>query len=268
MPKDLLDHPVMAPYRERLLRLPQRRFPAAADLQVLFDSPCLTFSGQRVAFVPDDELPPRSEDAGYEREIARSGRISTRRNSLHDLCNALVWATFPKLKAMLNQRHLLAPPAPEPGTRGPVRDAITGFDECGALVLCPRRTVLDTLARHDWPGLFGEAGGAWPGDLKVIVVGHATLEMFWAPYKAMTCRCLLVESDLVPDRLQDVDALAASLWSTEGAIDRPACLCPLPIMGIPGWWPGLTPPGFWADTEVFRPPRPGRAVPPIYPPGG
>lgn len=264
MPEGLLSHPAWTPYRPLLDRLPQHRFPQIRDLQDLLDGRCQTLTGQPVSFVAADQLPVAEELAGYEREIGRTGRVSTRERSIHDLCNALVWAAFPRLKATLNHRHLLAPPAPESGRRGPERDAVTGFDECGAIVLSPRRGTLTALARHDWSNLFGSSGERWPPDLAVLVVGHGTLEMLWAPYKAMTVRCLLLESAVDPGDVPAVDRLAADVWRAGGGVGRPADLCPLPIMGIPGWWPGEIPDDFWADREVFRPPRTGRAVPPIY----
>lgn len=264
VPKDLLAHPALAPYRPALGRLPRDRFPETGDLQGLLDDRCRTTTGHPVRFVAAERLPTLGTDAGYEREIGRSGRVSTRHHSLHDLCNALVWATFPRLKATLNQRHLEAPVPQGPGRRGPVRDAITGFDECGALALCPRREPLEILARHDWHALFGASGRRWPGDLTVIVVGHGSIEMLWAPYKAITCRCLLVQSDQDPEDLAGLDRQAAKLWGRGGPINRPAHLCPLPVMGIPGWWTGETAPGFWTDPQVFRSPRAERHVPPIH----
>ena len=264
MPEDLLAYPAWRPYRAPVARLPRDRFPEPRDLQTLLGKECRSSSGQRVTFVSANQLPAWSDDAGYEREIGLTGRVSTRPYSVHDLCNALVWSVFPRLKATLNERHLSAPPAAAPGRRGPVRDAVTGFDECGAIVVSPRRSHLESLARHDWTRLFGVSGERWPTDLTVLVVGHGTLEMLWAPYKAITVRSLLLHTPMDPNDLEAMDRLAAKVWRTEGPIGRPADLCPLPIMGIPGWWPGEITADFWADRSVFRPPRPGRSSSPIY----
>jgi hypothetical protein len=264
VPEGLFAHPALTPYRSLLGRLPQDRFPTAADLQGLLGPISQTLTGCPVSFVPADQLPAGNEHAAYEREIGRTGRVSTREDSIHDLCNALAWVVFPRLKAALNHRHLAAPAPPETGRRGPERDAVTGFDECGAIVLSPGREALEALARHDWSSLFGPVGDRWPADLAVLVVGHGTLEMLWAPYKAMTVRCLLLESSLDPDDYPAIDRLAANVWRAGGPIGRPADLCPLPIMGIPGWWPEIVTDDFWADPQVFRTPRAGRAISPIY----
>ncbi len=31
---------------------------------------------------------------------------------------------------------------------------------------------------------------------------------------------------------------------------------PLPLLGVPGWWPANADPAFYDDAQVFRPPRP------------
>jgi hypothetical protein len=38
-------------------------------------------------------------------------------------------------------------------------------------------------------------------------------------------------------------------------LTTPASLTPLPLAGVPGWWPGdeQRQPGFYADLQVFRP---------------
>ena len=36
---------------------------------------------------------------------------------------------------------------------------------------------------------------------------------------------------------------------------RAAALPPLPVLGIPGWWPPNEEEGFYADEQVFRPKR-------------
>ncbi len=92
----------MEPYRELLQRLPASRFPAVHEMQNLLRAGCSNALGQPIRLVESRSLPELTGDGAYEREIAHSGRVSTRPESLHDLCNALVWARFPLLKAALN----------------------------------------------------------------------------------------------------------------------------------------------------------------------
>lgn len=174
--------------------------------------------------------------AGYERHVAATGRVPTRDNA-HDLFNGLVWLRCPAFKAALNAAHVAAPPAP-PGQRGPRRDALTLLDESGLLLAAPAE-LQEALRAQDWATLFGAWRELWR-QAQGLVVGHALLEKLLAPRKALCARVLLVD---------DVEApiLPAAL--------EPRVLPPLPVLGIPGWWPANASPGFYADAQVFRPKR-------------
>jgi len=41
-----------------------------------------------------------------------------------------------------------------------------------------------------------------------------------------------------------------------GRIARPADLFPLPVLGIPGWWPDNEVATFYGREDIFRPPHP------------
>ncbi|MBL8279929.1 MAG: DUF3025 domain-containing protein [Pelomonas sp.] len=184
---------------------------------------------------------PRFEPAGplttgYEPYVAATGRVPTRDNA-HDLFNGLVWLRCPAFKAALNQAHVAAPPAP-PGQRGPVRDALTLLDESGLLLAVPAE-LQAALHAQDWQTLFVTQRALWR-QAGVRVVGHALLEKLLQPRTPLCARVLFVA---------DVDApvLPAHL--------APALLPPLPVLGIPGWWPPNEVEGFYGDARVFRPKR-------------
>lgn len=185
-------------------------------------------------FEPDCERSPGDE--GYEAYVARTGRVPTRHNA-HDLFNGLVWLRNPGFKQALNQAHRAAPPAPA-GRRGPVRDALTLLDESGLLLVAPA-TLQAALKAQDWPAVFTQGRAAWRA-ARMRVVGHALLEKLLQPRKPWCARVLFVD-DL------DAPVLPAGL--------SPACLPPLPVLGIPGWWPANEEEGFYADDRVFRPKR-------------
>ena len=83
-------------------------------------------SGCTKKFVSQSEL---SSDIAYEAFIYSHKRIPTRDN-LHDFLNGLCWLRFPQTKSRLN--FLQAQEITSQGvgaTRGPLRDALTLFDE-------------------------------------------------------------------------------------------------------------------------------------------
>lgn len=174
--------------------------------------------------------------AGYEQHVGATGRVPTRDNA-HDLFNGLVWLRCPAFKAALNAAHLAAPLAP-PGRRGPVRDALTLLDESGLLLAAPTE-LQAALQAQDWQTLFVTQRALWR-QVRARVVGHALLEKLLQPRTPMCARVLLVD---------DVEApvLPPGL--------APAALPPLPVLGIPGWWPPNEVEGFYGDARVFRPKR-------------
>jgi len=173
---------------------------------------------------------------GYEHHVATTGRVPTRCNA-HDLFNGLVWLRSPGFKAALNRAHVEAPPAPS-GRRGPLRDALTLLDESGMLMSAPI-ALQAALRAQDWPTLFVTGRDLWQ-QARMRVVGHALLEKLLAPRKPLCARVLFVD-DLQAPRLP------ATLC--------PAELPPLPVLGIPGWWPANASRDFYADDRVFRPKR-------------
>jgi hypothetical protein len=215
--------------------------------------------GQPIRFVPQEELP---EGTAYEQFIGSTGCVPTRDN-LHDFFNGLVWQTFPLIKRQLNA--LQAAQIEEAGvgkSRGPARDAATIFDENAALLVVSDddegRALVDALCSHRWHealyvqrGLFGRRAQPW-------LFGHALMEKLVAPRKAITAHTRVVFTDDEYFKLSwdeqrswlDLHVstdLAGEGLSTSG-------FTPLPVLGVPGWWPGQDE-SFYADASVFRPKR-------------
>ena len=93
----------------------------------------------------------------YEPQIYLTGEIQTRFKNWHDLFNALVWLSFPRAKAMLNQLHfqeLLREKQTKVVQRGALRDAATLFDESGVVVVTSDRNLAKLLIDHEWKALF------------------------------------------------------------------------------------------------------------------
>ena len=87
-----------------------------------------------VRFVAQNELP---DGMAYEQFIFTTRSVPTRDN-LHDFFNGLVWTRFPHTKQRLNQlqAQVIAAEGVQ-AVRGPLRDALTVFDENGAVLSAP-----------------------------------------------------------------------------------------------------------------------------------
>jgi Protein of unknown function (DUF3025) len=202
-----------------------------------------------VRFVPQTALPPGT---AYEQFIFDTGCVPTREN-LHDFFNGLCWLRFPMTKRRLNQ--LQAAEIATAGVRevrGPVRDALTLFDENAALLQAPD-PLWDALTERDWHRLFVTLRPLW-GQARLVLFGHALLEKLVTPYKSITAHVL---REPVPMALAD-DLAAWDAWLADG-LSAPLLatkpFTPLPVLGVPGWWPANDDPAYYADAGVFRPRR-------------
>lgn len=175
----------------------------------------------------------------YEAFIARSGCVPTRDNA-HDLLNGLLWCAQGAIKSRLNalQAQALAQ-AGVGSARGPLRDALTLFDENGAWWPdCPP-AIAAAWRRRDWSAMFVALRTQWAGS-RPRLFGHALLEQLAiAPRKGLCAHVLLAD----PLQLSEAD------WASKPFL-------PLPVLGVPGWWPANAAPGFYDDPTVFRPLRP------------
>ena len=201
-----------------------------------------------VRFVPQAALPAGQ---AYEDFIWHTRQVPTRDNP-HDLFNGLAWLAFPRTKARLNQLQASEIAAAGVGaTRGPLRDALTLFDE-NAAVLQARPELVQALQARQWRRLFVDLRSLW-ADARVLVFGHAAQEKLQQPRKAITVHVYLPRGELSAGHLDS--ALAADL-SAEHLASKP--YTPLPVLGIPGWWAANENFFFYDDSEVFRPaPRQG-----------
>ncbi|MFP5412049.1 MAG: DUF3025 domain-containing protein [Gammaproteobacteria bacterium] len=207
----------------------------------------------------------------YELAIAETGEVPTRVDGpgmMHDWFNALCWLRWPAIKARMNRLQaeaIRARPASLAGPRGALRDAITLFDESGALFVTSDEGAIASLRGFDWQRLFVVRRETFASRVCVLVVGHALLEKLQSPYKAICAHALPVASPPAcgqvrcpvdpgrPDDLDRLDAAVAAMLDA-GALARER-LAPLPLLGIPGWWPGNEDPAFYNDASVFRPGR-------------
>ena len=234
------------PIRKAVLHLEKlESWPDLDDLNGLLvnnSEPMKTASGHPVRFVSQNNILVGEFAKQYEPRIYLAGEIQTREQNWHDLFNALVWLTFPRAKAMLNQLHyqaLLKERQAEETCRGPLRDAVTLFDESGVVVVSSHEQLSQLLKDFEWKTLFWGKRALLGTHMKFFVFGHGLYEKGLNPYVGMTGKgiVLSVENDFFSQSLQqqliNIDEMLAG-FIAQGLT---ACtdLTPVPILGYPGW---------------------------------
>ena len=225
----------------------------------------LTLAAERLALRTRGGLPVRfvaAADAGtqdYEEHIARTGRVPTR-DCRHDLLNALAWLAFPCIKAALNEHHVTHRNSPSPASdagRGPARDAATLLDENGLLLACADPALAADLAAMRWSELFVDARGRFGASSAALPLGHALIDKLARPFKAICAHAWVVAVEpallAVPAAVQRAHLDRVLGERLAGELQSPRMLLPLPVLGIPGWWPPNQEPDFYDDRRVFRP---------------
>lgn len=225
--------------------------------------PMLYGTDTPLTFVSQDDLP---HGTAYEQHIFDTNNIPTR-NNLHDWFGACVWSVFPKSKAVLNHVHIREMVHDDKaGGRNRVRDAITVFDENGAILVTKDKSVAAALKDFDWQNALVNPRATWhnPAAIseqessQVIIFGHALLEQLITPRKPLCSHTLIIEvgdeyfaKDLA-GRLDYLDGILSTRlndWLVAGATPRD--LSPLPILGVPHFWDNGDA-SFYDDVFVFR----------------
>lgn len=211
----------------------------------------LTGGGHPLRFVP----PGAGE--GYEASAYLRGEVETRPDNWHDLFGAWVWLAFPRSKAVMNRLHWQALQT-ETGRRGPVRDALTQFDECGVVVLSTDSSLWEGIRQHRWREVFAERRADVRQHLRFIVYGHGSHDALQAPFIGLCGKALCFEVDHLPETVAAQVELADQrltdyLLQTESL--NPRCWQPLPLLGIPGATADNENPAYYDDTRQFRPLR-------------
>jgi Protein of unknown function (DUF3025) len=189
----------------------------------------------------------------YEWHIHLHQSVPTR-DGVHDFFNGLIWLHWPRTKQRLHQWQALALAATGgrvQAERGLLRDQLTLFDENGAVLQAPD-ALWQALQNQAWDLLFGPLRPLW-AQARLTLFGHALLEKLMQPRAPIVAHVLRVQHPLDADPLA-LDGWLARHLSIDQLMARP--LAPLPVLGVPGWWAANASPAFYADTRVFRPPRP------------
>jgi len=201
-------------------------------------------------FAPEEGSLVRAA-GGFDRFIARERVVPTRIDSYHDLLGALIWLHFTAVKSALHRLQLER----DASARGPVENAATHFDESGVIVLSSRLLTFDSLSSLQWEKAFWEERRLLLETTRFLCFGHGLLDSLRAPHPRLMGKALFVHVDadrlaLCPSELRVwLDgALSARL---AGFLVEPACLYPLPVLGIPGWC-AVQSAAFYRNTDYFR----------------
>ena len=248
--------PMLAPLRELSDKLPRIGWPNTEVLNhVAAESGrrIVNARGQRIVFAP-----PLPAESSFESRTFHSGEVEVRFINWHDVLNALVWMTYPTAKAAINGRHNDALEQEGAGARGAPRDALTHFDEDGVVVLSAAPALREMIRGFAWKELFWAQRQAVQEQLRFFLFGHALYEKALAPFIGMTGKALIF--DVQPAVLArtaeglraEVDRLTAlHVWNPQKLL-RPRELAPLPVLGVPGWWPDNERAEFYDNTVYFR----------------
>lgn len=253
-PAALAERRLFAPLAGLLQAFPGPGLPSAAAISALAVQHGLrTAEGLSLDFSA-----PADDGLGYEERIAACGRVEHRPDNWHDFFNALIWLAFPRAKAVLSARHgqALVERAGQPG-RGPLRDALTQFDECGVAVLSADAELTELLQRHEWKQVFWLRRADVEARVRFVVFGHALLDHLRAPFFGLCGKAVYLDVSAgwlarEPDwQRTDLDERLADWLASD--LQRPRDLKPLPLLGIPGVVAENEAAAYYDDERQFRP---------------
>lgn len=204
-------------------------WPTRCDLERMYRALVGDRAGEPLRFVENVRKQDKSDgervlvDRLYDGRISVHAEVPTRERDWHDLFNALCFATFPLAKRALHRRQYRAlseriQPGMKrlPPSRTPEQDALTLFDEGGAVIAAEAAVHAQLMATEagQRPGCLRSAVAE--GRARVIPFGHALFEHL---VEGLRCpggstRILLLEDPRRPDAelLAAVDrALCAEL---------------------------------------------------------
>jgi hypothetical protein len=262
IPASFADRALFEPIAAWLGRFAAPGVPDHAELDALLAEAApdaRSGGGAAIRFVP-----PAGDAEGYEARIFASGEVPTRSGDWHDFFNALAWCAWPRTKAACNRLHLAelhARAAAGLAGRGPRRDALTQFDECGIVVVSADADIPELLGAHEWEEAFWSRRARLLQTTRFLVFGHGTWDQLRAPFVGLCAKALHRVVDpawlALPaaDALTETDAwLAAHLAANIDTL-TPRSLSPLPLLGIPGVTPDNECAAYYRDTRQFRPRR-------------
>jgi len=230
-------------------------WPSCQQLNQLLPSDVTNVQGQVLTLI---EQTPQllSDGLYYEQRIYQQGLVPTRDANWHDFFNALIYLLFPQTKKEINRLHCEHIDLYGQHKRSKCRDALTLLDECGVLIPYCDPDLADKLQNHQWQEVFVDARHRWGTDIDALVIGHANYEKALAPYIGFTGKALYIKVEQeffrlnLLEKYQYLDTILAVNLSA--LMQDNSHLFPLPMLGVPGWWPENEQSEFYDNQHYFR----------------
>lgn len=227
-----------------------------------------TLTGKPLKIVAQDGSPGSFEEH-YAPRIFKTGELQTRTENWHDFFQYLTWFMFPQTKAVINSIHLpyaqqRIEVTQQHGSRSPVENMLSLFDEGGAVIICSDRSLLQLVREFKWKELFWQRRDELDAKLACITFGHAMYEKGLAPYLGMTANTILIATDESfflkgnVHQLQWLDEKLAAVFKAGDVLCKAKDLQPFPILGMPGWDANNSDENYYDNESYFRPGRKGK----------
>ncbi len=188
--------------------------------------------------------------------IYLKGEVQTRSCHWHDFFNMLIWCTFPKIKARLNQLQFqeLAR-RKDCKQRSPLENFLTLLDENGIIIISSNNFLLQLIRDMQWKQLFWQHRCLLAQQLKCFVIGHSTHEKLLQPYIGMVSHGLLfsVEEDFFKrSSSEQIDHIEQEFLQLDLETMTSRSLFPIPILGFPNWCEAAQSEQFYDNQAYFR----------------
>lgn len=215
---------------------------------------------EKLEFVAQNIKPTSFEDE-YEVKIYNTGEIQTRLNNWHDFFQVMTWCRYIETKKIINQLHAQAiisrKKTSHTTQRTSLENTLTLFDECGAIIVTSKDSLIQLIKSHSWKQLFINNRNSFNHELKCFIFGHALYEKSLNPYIGMTAHCIFLNVDKCffnePPSTQSriLDKLLSQYFLMHEDINT-RILQPFPVLGVPGWDKNNINPTYYENKDYFR----------------